>query len=331
MGSGGFPVMKPISDIELDEVTGFESMMNAMFEAGGFGAKNLARGYNILLDSLQDPECFNFLSFPACICATGTRGVIREMVKRRLCDGIITTCGMLDHDLARTWKHYYHGEFIADEVKLHRQGINRLGNIYVPNDSYGIVLERKMQPIIKNLYKKQKEFSTREIIYEFGKALEGEKNAQNSIIYWAYKNNIPIFVPGITDGAFGSQLWMFTQEHHDFKINLFKDEQDLSDIVFKAKRTGALMLGGGISKHHVIWWNQYKDGLDYAVYITTAMEQDGSLSGARMREAVSWGKVKEKGQYVTVDGDVTILLPLLAKALLENGRFKPARKGVQII
>jgi deoxyhypusine synthase len=111
---------------------------------------------------------------------------------------------------------------------------------------------------------------------------------------------------------------MFWQEHKDFKINLFEDEQELMNIVFDAKKTGALMIGGGISKHHVIWWNQFRDGLDYVVYITTAPEYDGSLSGARIREAVSWGKVKENAKFVTVEGDATVILPLMIAALIER-------------
>jgi deoxyhypusine synthase len=314
--------MKPISDIELDKVKDFSAFLDELGDSGGFGAKNLSRARDILLDSYKDRDCYNFLSFPACIIATGTRGVIRDMIRKKMVDCVITTCGTLDHDLARVWKNYYHGQFIADEVKLHKQGVNRLGNIYVPNSSYGIVLEKRMQPILKKLYKQKKEYSTREIIHEFGRALEGKKGAENSITYWAYKNDIPVYVPGITDGAFGSQLWMFSQDHRDFKIDLFADEQELADIVFTAKKTGALMIGGGISKHHTIWWNQFRDGLDYAVYITTAMEHDGSLSGARIREAVSWGKVKEKADYVTVDGDATILLPVLMKAVMEKLKKK---------
>ncbi|RLF32004.1 MAG: deoxyhypusine synthase, partial [Thermoplasmata archaeon] len=145
-----------------------------------------------------------------------------------------------------------------------------------------------------------------------------EKNKEESIIFWAYKNSIPIFVPGVTDGAFGSQIWMYYQEHRDFNIDLLKDEQDLSDIIFEAKKSGALILGGGISKHHTIWWNQYKDGLDYAVYVTTADEYDGSLSGAQTREAVSWGKIKEKSKNITINGDITVLLPLMISALLDR-------------
>ena len=80
------------------------------------------------------------------------------------------------------------------------------------------------------------------------------------------------------------------------------------------------MLGGGISKHHTIWWNQFRDGLDYAVYVTTAVEYDGSLSGAQMREAVSWGKVREDARYITVEGEVTLILPLMVAYLNDEIR-----------
>ncbi|MBN1390516.1 MAG: deoxyhypusine synthase family protein, partial [Candidatus Thermoplasmatota archaeon] len=160
----------------------------------------------------------------------------------------------------------------------------------------------------------KREFSTSEIVREVGKRLDDE----SSITYWAARNNIPVYLPGPTDGAFGSQLWMWRQTHPDLRLDLFKDEQELSDIVFDAEETGALMIGGGISKHHVIWWNQFRDGLDRAVYITTAVEWDGSLSGARMKEAISWGKLKEGAPHVTVEGDATVLLPLLMASIRQQ-------------
>jgi deoxyhypusine synthase len=116
----------------------------------------------------------------------------------------------------------------------------------------------------------------------------------------------------------GSQCWLFYQTHRDFSLDLLKDEQALSDIVYSAKMSGALMLGGGISKHHTLWWNQFRDGLDYAVYITSATEQDGSLSGAQVREAISWGKVSTKARQVTVFGEVTSLLPFVVTALIQR-------------
>lgn len=309
--------MKPVKDIQLQKGITADDLVRELYESGGFTAKKLAVGVDILETMIQDKECTMFLSFPACIISTGTRGVVREMLKRNLVDVVVTTCGTLDHDLARVWKDYFHGSFMADDRELHKKGVNRLGNIFIPLECYGAILEEKMQPILEGLYQIKHKWSTKDIIWEFGKRLEKEKNGKDSIMYWAWKNKIPIFVPGITDGAFGSQLWMYYQEHRDLTIDLFSDEQELSDIVFDAKKTGAFIIGGGISKHHVIWWAQFKDGLDYAVYLTTAVEYDGSLSGAQTREGISWGKITEKADNVTIEGDATVLLPLMVSTLLE--------------
>ncbi len=304
----------PVKDISLQRGMGFDELARQLKSGGGFVAKKVGVAVDILERMQHDKTCVKFFSFPACIVATGCRGVIRDMVKEKLIDVIITTCGTLDHDLARTWSKYYHGSFEMDDVELHRKGINRIGNVLAPNESYGLVLEEKTQSILRELWGEGKrEFSSRELIWEFGKRAN-----KGSILYWAWKREIPIYVPGIFDGAFGSQLWLFWQDHREFKLDQFSDEQELADIVFKVKRTGALMIGGGISKHHVLWWNQFRRGLDYAVYITTASEWDGSLSGARMREAISWGKVKEKASHVTVEGDATVLLPLIIGALIER-------------
>ena len=287
-------------------------LLRQMKDSWGFTASKIAIGADIFRRMINDKECVKFLSFPACIVATGTRGVIREMIRRRFIDAIITTCGTLDHDLARCWRNYYRGSFYMDDAELHRRGVNRLGNILVPNESYGLIIEEKMQRMLNDLWNEGiRELSTRELCWEIGKRICN----QDSILYWAEKNKIPVYVPGITDGAVGYQLWLFSQDHN-FRIDILKDEQELNDMIFESKRTGALLIGGGISKHHVIWWNQFKNGLDYAVYITTAVEWDGSLSGARMREAVSWGKVKETARRVTIEGDATVILPLMIASLL---------------
>jgi deoxyhypusine synthase len=309
---------QPVQDIELTKNMTTNQLIKVLYNSGGFSAKKVADGVDILEHMVKEKNCVKFLSFPACIISTGTRGVIKELLKRKLFDVVITTTGTLDHDFARVWKNYYHGSFIADDKELHQQGINRLGNIFIPLECYGPILEEKIQPILTELYAQKQKWSTKDLIWEFGKRLEKEKNGKDSIMYWAWKNKIPIYIPGITDGAFGSQLWMYYQDHRNFTIDLFKDEQELSDIVFTAKKTGAFVIGGGISKHHVIWWNQYCNGLSHAVYITTAVEHDGSLSGAQTREAISWGKIAEKADNITIEGDATVLLPLMIGALFER-------------
>ncbi|MEF8834759.1 MAG: deoxyhypusine synthase [Candidatus Thermoplasmatota archaeon] len=298
---------KKVQDFDLDSDTSISELVSEMYDSGGFVSKNVGLSVQILEEMFSD-ESLNFLSFPACIVSTGTRGILKEAVKRELFDVVITTCGTLDHDLARTWEDYYHGTFTADDSELHQRDIHRLGNIFIPNSSYGEVLENNMQPILEEIVEENGEnLGTREIIWEFGKRIDDE----DSILYWAAENEIPIYVPGIPDGAFGSQLWMYWQNNKDFSIDMMKDQQELADLVFPAEKSGALVVGGGISKHHTIWWNQFKGGLDRAVYITTAVEYDGSLSGARAREAVSWGKINEEADHCTMKGDATVLLPLV--------------------
>jgi deoxyhypusine synthase len=305
-----------VQDIDLDAVDDVASLVAQLEKAGGFTAKKVGVAADILRRMFRREACTTFLSFPAALVATGTRGVLRTLVQRRLVDVVITTCGTVDHDLARRWRPYYHGDFAMDDEALLRLGVHRLGNVLVPKESYGPLLERKVQPFLRKLWREGvRAPSTRELLWAAGDRLGNDR----SILYWCAKNRIPVYVPAIFDGAFGSQLWSFWQDHREFRVDELRDEQELADLVLAAKETGALMVGGGVSKHHTIWWNQFRGGLDYAVYVTTAAEWDGSLSGARMREGVSWGKVKARARRVTVEGDATVLLPLLIAATLQGG------------
>jgi deoxyhypusine synthase len=301
-----------IEDYSFSEGMSVDELVSQMEKGWGFTAGKLATGLNILEKMARDKKCIKFISFTGNLVATGTRGALKELVKRKLVDVVVTTCGTIDHDVARCWKDYYKGSFLMNDAKLRDRDINRLGNVLVPNDSYGMVIEEKMRVLLQGLWREgMKEVSSRQLCHEIGKRICNE----SSILYWAARNNIPVYVPGITDGAVGYQAWFFSQDH-DFRINLLRDSGELNEIVFNAKRTGALIIGGGISKHHTLWWNQFKDGLDYAIYISTADEWDGSLSGARPREAVSWGKISEKAKKTMIEGDASVILPLMVSALI---------------
>lgn len=307
--------MRKVRDIELTGSETVDDVLRQMGLAGGFTARDLGETVDILEEMVKDTSCVKFLSFPAAPVATGLRGVFRKMVEEHLVDVIVTTCGMLDHDVARVWGDYFEGAFELDDAELYRKGIHRLGNVLVPRDSYGVLLEEKLQPFFGGVYKEGvRKISSAELCARLGQFV----NSKSSILYWANVNKVPVFVPGLTDGAVGSQLWLFSQQHRDFQIDVLADEQRLSDIVYEAKKSGALLIGGGISKHHTLWWNQFRGGLDYAVQITTADEWDGSLSGAAVREAISWGKVRPKAKKMTVRGEATALLPFIVEALLQR-------------
>ncbi len=305
--------MQPVKDFKFSTKLSASDLLKQFGEAGGFTAKKVATGLEILEMMIKERGCVKFLSFPADICATGTRGAILHLVKNKLVEVVITTCGTLDHEISRSAGPYFHGDFRLDDAELHKKGFHRLGNILIKQEKHGPAIEDFVRPILNDLWKTGvKSLSTRELCSKLG-----EKLGEDTILYWAWKNNIPVFIPGITDGAVGSQLWQFSQ-NHDFKVDVLADEKEIAKIIFDAKKAGALMLGGGISKHHVIWWNQFRDGLDYAVQISTAPEWDGSLSGAQTREAISWGKLKAKAKHVTIEGDATVMLPLIVAALAEK-------------
>ena len=305
---------KPVEDISINEDTPIEKIFEQMSKSGGFESRNLAESLDILTTMIKDDNCQKFLSFVAAIMSTGLRGIVKDMLKNKWFNVVITTCGALDHDIARHFSNYNEGSFTLDDVMLTKENIHRLGNVLVPMDSYGPLIEEKMQLFLEEEYNKgTREMSTEDICKMIGSHL-----GEDSFLYWASKNDIKVIVPGIVDGAVGSQIWMFTQKHADFKLNITKDADTLSGIVFKAKKSGALMLGGGISKHHTLWWNQYRDGLDFAVYITTAQEFDGSSSGALVREAISWGKVTQNAKQTTIHAEITTALPFLYSALLSK-------------
>lgn len=197
---------EPVEDYRLSEKMSVDELVLQMEQAWGFTAGKLAVAVRILEKMQREKNCVKFLSFTGNLVATGTRGVLKELVQRKLVDVVITTCGTLDHDIARCWKNYYKGSFLMDDAKLREDGVNRLGNVLVPNSSYGAIIEEKMQMLLEALWREGvKEISTRQLCNEIGKRICNE----TSILYWAAKNSIPVYVPGITDGAVGYQMWLF--------------------------------------------------------------------------------------------------------------------------
>ncbi len=316
----------PVEDYDFESVDSVGSLIDQMSRAGGFTATKLASARDILRESMEsvgEQGVLNWLSFPACLCATGTRGFFLEGLKRQSFNVVVTTCGTLDHDIARTYREYFHGDFSLDDVALGEEGLNRLGNVIVPNECYGEILENVVLPWLDEIEIERKEaipdnpwlgFGSVELCWALGDRIEDE----SSLLHWVAKHRIPMVIPGITDGSIGAQLFMHRQKNPKFFVDLMADEQILSDLTWTADESHALMVGGGISKHHVIWWNQYRGGLDSAVSITTAPEYDGSLSGARLREAVSWGKVRPEAPQVVVEGDASVILPVLGADLFSQ-------------
>jgi deoxyhypusine synthase len=281
---------------------------------GGFQALHAAEAYDVLKEAVEQAD-LRFFSFTGNLVATGVREVIADALRRRLFNVVVTTAGALDHDIAKAMgARYMAGSFDLDDVELGARGLHRLGNVVIRKEEYGPLVERFVLRFCERLWGRSA--ATYELAEEMGRELP-----EDSVLGAAARAGVRIFVPGIVDGAVGTALLTCNDLARARRggsrlvVDVLRDEEALRELVHSGKKLAALIVGGGISKHHVIWWAQFRGGLDYAVYVSTAAEYDGSLSGARPREAVSWGKVKPSARTVYVFADATLVLPILLKSL----------------
>ena len=255
-----------------------------------------------------------YLTFTSNMVTSGLRGFFAQIINLGMADVVVTTVGGIEEDIMKaTGEKFNVGNFNTDDVELHEQGVNRVGNILVNNESY-MNFEDQMLPIFDKLYAKKKRWAVSEMLREIGLLL----NDKESILYQAAKNNVPIFCPAITDGALGFHLYLYQQKHKDFIIDVVAD---FGNILFTAThddKKGVIALGGSVSKHHAILSTLLNGGAEFAAYMTTAHRTSGSMSGATTNEAKSWGKVKDEADIATVIGDVTVMFPLAMIAALEE-------------
>ncbi len=230
------------------------------------------------------------------------------MAENKKINVIVTTAGGIEEDIIKCLGDFKIGKFSASGEVLREEGINRTGNILIPNSRY-VEFEKFIVPIFEKIYSEQKKTGKIMPVSEFIKMLGEKINNKESILYWCWKNDIQVYCPGITDGSIGDMIHFFMYKHPDLRIDIASDIHQLNEFTITRKKTGLIILGKGMMKHHILNSNMMRNGADYAVYINTGEEWDGSDSNARPDEAVSWGKVK--GEAIKVFGDATILFPLI--------------------
>ena len=279
----------------------------------GFQSIELKKAQDIIIKMKKDGAKI-YLTYTSNMVTSGLRGFFAQLIKLGLVDVIVTTVGGIEEDIMKSQgEEFIIGNFNSDDVELNEKGVNRIGNLFIKSESYAI-FEDLIKPILSGLYKKEKRWAPSEIFNEIGKTIEDE----DSILFQATKNNVPIFCPAITDGSFGFHLFMFQQDNNDFIVDVVKDFQNILLSSSQDEKKGLISLGGSISKHHAIMSCLLNGGLDYAVYMTTARSTSGSMSGATTNEAKSWGKIKDDSDAVTVIGDVSINFPLVMMSVLEE-------------
>ncbi|KAM3863857.1 deoxyhypusine synthase-like [Diretmus argenteus] len=255
-------------------------------------------------------NCTIFLGYTSNLISCGVRETIRYLAEHKMVDVLVTTAGGIEEDFIKCLAPTYMGDFTLPGKDLFEKGINRIGNLLIPNDNY-ILFEEWLFPILTQMLLEQNtegaHWTPSKMIHRLGK----EINNPASVYYWAYKNNIPVFSPALTDGAFGDVFYHFSSENPGLLLDIVDDISKLNDITVDSNHTGMIILGGGLVKHHIANSNFMRNGADYSVYVNTGQEFDGSDSGARPDEAVSWGKIRTNAKPVKVFADASIVFPLL--------------------
>ncbi|TKX25979.1 deoxyhypusine synthase [Elsinoe australis] len=301
-----------------DMVTGMETM--------GFQATSVGQAAKVINDmkSWRDPETGSgttiFLGYTSNLISSGLRETLRWLVQHKHVSAIVTTAGGVEEDFIKCLAPTYLGSFHTSGAALRQKGLNRIGNLFVPNNNY-CAFEDWVVPILDKMLEEQEEskktdeplhWTPSKVIHRLGK----EINDESSVYYWAYKNDIPVFCPALTDGSLGDMLYFhtFKSSPEQLRIDLVEDIRKINTIAVRAKRAGMIILGGGIVKHHIANACLMRNGAESAVYINTANEFDGSDAGARPDEAVSWGKIKADGVSVKVYAEATVVFPMLVAA-----------------
>ena len=287
-------------------------------------------------EELRDPAVRSkirariFLAYTSNQISCGQREVIRFIVQHGLVDCIVTTAGGIEEDIIKCFEPTFMGDFKLKGKDLRKKGINRIGNLLVPNNNY-CKFEDWMAPLIVQMHDEQDaklaewaqevakgEYEDGELPPRFAwtpsKVIERigtEINNEESVLYWAAKNKIPVFCPALTDGSVGDMMYFHSYKRPGFVLDINEDIRRINDLAVQCYASGMIILGGGLVKHHTCNANLMRNGADFSVYINTGQEFDGSDSGASPEEAISWGKIRIDAKPVKVCADATIAFPLI--------------------
>lgn len=269
-----------------------------------------------------------FMGYTSNLISSGLRDTLRYLVQHKMVSAIVASAGGVEEDLIKVLAPTYMGDFTLPGKGLRDQGMNRIGNLLVPNDNY-CKFEEWLVPILDKCLEEQEEAMKKlgpkgliagsEAIWTPSKLIDRlgkEINDESSVLYWAHKNKIPIFCPALTDGSIGDMLFFhtFKASPQQLRLDIVADIRKINSMSMAASKAGMIILGGGLIKHHICNACLMRNGADYAVYINTGQEFDGSDAGARPDEAISWGKIKAEAKSVKVYADVSLVFPLIVAA-----------------
>jgi deoxyhypusine synthase len=290
-----------------------------------FSARDLHRAADIYDRMLRDTECGVILCLAGSLISAGLKKVFVDMIRHNMVDAVVSTgANIVDQDFfeALGFHHYLASDYLKngnDDAALRDMHIDRIYDTLIDEDDLR-VCDETTQKIFDDL--DPRPYSSRELLREFGAHLHksGGPKCADSIIYEAYKKEVPIFVPAFSDCSAGFGIVAHQAARGDSPKVSFdsgKDFYELTQLKIKTPQTGLFMIGGGVPKNFAqdIVVAAEVLGNDapmhkYAIQITVADVRDGALSGSTLKEASSWGKVDTVYEQM-VFSEATLAVPLI--------------------
>jgi deoxyhypusine synthase len=301
----------PVTQLHVKPKMTVNDLVVAMGQAGAYNGGSLARAADIWEQMLRDGETTKFFGLAGAMVPAGMGGIVSDLIRGGHIDVLVSTGANLTHDIIEAIGcRHFHGTAFCDDVELRHDEINRIYDVYLPNDAFEH-FEEFMQKVFSEL-EPGSTISISGLLEHIG------KHAKSGILHTAARKKIPVYNPAVQDSMIGLQYWLFSQTNK-VTVDAFMDMPALMDRCFTAKRAGAMLVGGGVPKNFILQsMLMTPNGFTYAVQLTGDRPDLGGLSGATLDEARSWGKITEEAQAVTVYGDATITLPVLTAAVMER-------------
>ena len=308
--------MKRVKHMRLNNGLTVGALVSEMNKCGVLGAGNIGKAAEIVTEIFSDRDYTVFLTLAGPLVPGGMRQIIRDLIEQEYVNVVVTTGANMVHDMVESLGHpHWIGTFLAEDEELKTKDIGRIGDIYIEQNAFK-GLEAWIHETLENIPEQKRErISTTKLLFEIGKNISDP----NSILATATKKGVPIISPGLVDSIVGFHMWMYGQDK-TLRIDPLLDTHRIVNIVYEAKKVGMIILGGGWPKHFALFANTFREGVDRAIQITMDRPEPGGLSGASLKEAISWGKVKPEGKEVTVICDATIAFPLIVASALEELR-----------
>ncbi len=309
--------MKKVHQIRLRPGMTVGELAEEMRLTGVMQGGRVGRAAEIMAEMFSDPSYTVFITLSGPLVPGGLRVILRDLIRDGYVDAVMTNGANMVHDIVEAMgRTHYIGTTNVDDEKLYEEGYNRAYDIFIENETF-VDIESYVGKLIDDIPEEKRDGIA---IHEFLREIGARITDEESVLKAAADKNIPIFSPGFLDCMLGIPLWLYGKQKK-LVFNPLKDFDVLADMVFDAEKSGAIILGGGTPKHHTQYMHTLREGLDAAIQLSSARVEDGSLSGAPLRESITWGKLR-KGQLeektATIFGEVTSLFPLIVAAALEK-------------